>query len=315
MKNLILIVLCAGIAAGSELPRFECVDSVTVVDTVIRIRDLGRVSGLSEGQASSVGACVIGRSAPAGYVRFVNIDDVIKAASVQAGIPVTSSMAAHSRISVRTKAQIITVQSLLPQVRHYLDQNIQWPRSDWSVDIRNSTTVSVKCFSNDYAIDISGPKTQFPKGSIVLTATVNQFGTTTSIPVYCVIRVVTPVVVSARTIQKGEQLTKENFRIERQDITKFHCLPLRDVAQCAGMRARSTISAGKILDSQMFNAQPLVEKGEMVSIDYATQRIKISINGYARQSGTLGEKILVENPLTRNLIKSEIVGKGRVQVM
>jgi flagella basal body P-ring formation protein FlgA len=129
------------------------------------------------------------------------------------------------------------------------------------------------------------------------------------------VTVVTPVVTAKASIPRGSLLTSDNCSVERKDITNFAGLPFSSFSQLKDMIANRTIGPETILHEKLTTRMPVIGKDEQVYVIVDRGTVRISIIMRAREQGALGDKIWVENELTHKLLKTKIIGKGKVELL
>jgi flagella basal body P-ring formation protein FlgA len=142
-----------------------------------------------------------------------------------------------------------------------------------------------------------------------------QLSRTYSIPVLCKVTVFTPVVTAKAAISRGTALSTENCMLERKDITRFACAPFTSLSQLQDLIANRTIQQETILHEKLTTRQPIIGKDEQVDVVVDKRGVRISIIMRAREQGALGDRIWVENELTHKLLKTKIIGKGKVELL
>lgn len=123
------------------------------------------------------------------------------------------------------------------------------------------------------------------------------------------------VVVATRSIERGEPIANEAVTVERRDVTMILGKYYARYDQVNAMRAKMRIGMGRPLSVNYLEAIPLVERGDMVRILAKVGGITATTMGIARDSGTKGEHIVVQNADSREKLLAEVVGPGKVQVV
>lgn len=123
------------------------------------------------------------------------------------------------------------------------------------------------------------------------------------------------VVVAARSIDRGEALSEDGVVVERRDVTMMLGKYFSSLGQIDGMRARMRIGLGRPLNGHFVETIPLVERGDMVRIQARIGGIVAITTGIARDSGAQGDRIVVRNATSREMLQAEVIGPGTVQVV
>ncbi len=123
------------------------------------------------------------------------------------------------------------------------------------------------------------------------------------------------VVVANRAIERGETIAESAVVIERRDVTMLLGKYYARFDQVDAMQAKMRIGMGRPLSSNYLEAVPLVERGDMVRILAQVGGITATITGIARDSGSKGDHIVVQNAESREKLLVEVIGPGKVRVV
>jgi flagella basal body P-ring formation protein FlgA len=123
------------------------------------------------------------------------------------------------------------------------------------------------------------------------------------------------VAVADREILRDEPLTEAAVRFERRDVTRRLGRYVGSAEQLDGMRARSRISAGRLLDPRLMEQTPAVERRDQVRIEAVVGGVRAVVLGTADEAGAVGDRITVQNLESRERLLAEIVAPGVVRVV
>ena len=123
------------------------------------------------------------------------------------------------------------------------------------------------------------------------------------------------VVVASRQIERDEPLVQDALSVETQEITGRLGRYFRSVSDLKGMRTRTRVMAGRQVDPRMVEQIPAVERRDQVHIRAEIGRVAVSTLGEARESGAIGDRILVENLSSGEKVLAEVMGPGVVRVL
>jgi flagella basal body P-ring formation protein FlgA len=98
------------------------------------------------------------------------------------------------------------------------------------------------------------------------------------------------------------------------DITTFGPKPLFNTDSLTGVRAVRTINPGTILHTRLIETIPAIQKGDLVEILVCKGRVRVAVQGIAREPGKIGERIWVENTNSRKLVQAIVKNKGTVTI-
>jgi flagella basal body P-ring formation protein FlgA len=290
-------------------------DSATVNDTVIHLGDIAVFNAdASPEKLESLRNVVVGEAAPAGYCRKVNTDDVFAYVLKKGCAGFSFAKIQKKAITVATACQEKKVGEFKELIETYLNDSVKWQPGDYSVSVRN-TEEQWKCLKGPIRVSVTGLLTKYPKGNVNLKLVARQYSKIYSIPVICRVVVVTPVVTAKTAIPRGSLLTSENCAVERKDISNFAGYTFSSLSQLNDLVANRTIGPETILHEKLTAHVPIIGKDEQVYVVVDRGVVRISIIMRAREQGALGDKIWVENELTHKLLKTKIIGKGKVELL
>ncbi len=287
-------------------------DSSIVNDAVIKLGDIAQISGQSEVlQNSDLLRTAVGDAAPAGYVRYMNVYDIIHYMLKPLHKEIVFHANGAERVKIRTDAKIRRVSDYEDQILEYLHDNICWQRDNYSVSIQNSDR-QWRFYRKPSIVAVKGLAGPYPKGNTSLKLRITQGTNEFTIPVMCRVKVQTPVVVAAGNISRNQIIQENDLQILLMDITGYRYAPITEYSSIIGKIAVKTLSRGTILHKKCVKAVPEICKGDNVLIIMKKGPIEVSVPARAREEGTIGERIWVENLKTHKLIRVKIYKKGIV---
>lgn len=285
-----------------------------VNDSLIRLEDIAIVHGSNPLSVRSLQSVVIGKSAPPGYSRLVNVDDIVTYYIKSYMSDISIVPVGSKKISVRTDAMSYNVLQFQNKITAYLDSSVSWKKGNWTFEIQNSEQQWLG-YKLPYTSWVSGLKSGKSKGKVTLILNFSQGHRIKKIPIVCMLTVRAPVIVARRDIVRRSALSADDYEISTVDITRFAPEPCTDPKELIGVETKMSIKAGTIIHTHMIKQLPDVVRGETIVIMYAKGRITCTIRGIAREHGVTGDKIWVENSITKKLLRVVIVGKGRAALV
>jgi flagella basal body P-ring formation protein FlgA len=282
-------------------------DEAWVNDTAIFLGDVASISGCSAETAAQLKLAWVGRSAPPGFSRFMTPHDVAQYTLEPSNPSLQIAVKGPERIKICTNSREIKVSDFETKIRAYLAKKIKWNIGDYTVALIDSCK-SIRCLEREFETSVGGLENDRPKGFVNLCLRLNQRGKTLTLPFAVHITVKTPVLVATKTVQRGAAITPECMELDTRDITALRYAPLDTVSQLGELIAGRTISAGTILSDEFVKHKPVVTKGDIVYIAINKGAIRISVPARARENGSVGERIWVENTDTHHIFRVEIRG-------
>ena len=108
------------------------------------------------------------------------------------------------------------------------------------------------------------------------------------------VRVQAPVVVAARPLAGGQQLTAEDLTLQVAELTQLPAGVLSTVQEALGKVLSSGVVAGNPLRQDMLRAPILVRQGQSVRLVAQGQGFKVSSEGRALSNGAAGQQVQVK---------------------
>lgn len=120
--------------------------------------------------------------------------------------------------------------------------------------------------------------------------------------------------VAAADIEVNAKIRQENLRIERRRITR----PIANYSKAgdamAGLVAVRSIKAGDELTRDAFAVGLVVRTGDSVRIVGRSGDLNITVDGIAKASGRIGDRIPVANAESKTILQAIVAGEGVVRV-
>jgi len=128
------------------------------------------------------------------------------------------------------------------------------------------------------------------------------------------IRILTDVIVAARTLPKGTLLTESDFKKASVDSKKLRSAYFTQASQVKGLITKSTIYSGRVITAKKLRLPQLISRGDPVTITAINSAIRVSMKGIAIENGRLGDRIRVKNLSSSQTIDAKIVAKQQVEI-
>jgi flagella basal body P-ring formation protein FlgA len=303
-----VISLSDGFAMGKSSATLSFHDSVIVNDSVIYLSDIAVISCESTALSKDLASMVAGEAAPPGYSRFINTGDLLMYRILPKFQNVDIRTDKKKRISVNTDFVEKRVGDYQDVIQDYIKQHVTWKEGEWKVELKNPET-SWKCYNAPVDIKIEGLKSTCPRGQTQLELIANQYGRMIKIPVPSRIYVTVPVLVAQTNIPRGKILDSSDAMLQDIDISDYGPMPCYSAAEAIGKAATRSIAPGTILNTRLLAALPVVTKGDALSIGVEKGSVRIAVAAIARENGSVGQKIWVENAATHKLVRVTIKDK------
>ncbi len=122
------------------------------------------------------------------------------------------------------------------------------------------------------------------------------------------------VLVLARPVAFGHRLQASDLYLEERSFNRLGSFYTR-TDQVVNLVAKRDLPEGQVLVTSHLKVPQLVARNDLVTIIAQGRSFRVSTQGKARDGGTLGDTIQVENLDSRQLLRVQVIGNKRVRVL
>lgn len=142
-----------------------------------------------------------------------------------------------------------------------------------------------------------------------------RFDGNRSIPIWARVRLTVRGVlaVAARDLAQGRRLEPDDVRLEERTWFPLEPAGVAAVAGAAGRRLRYAVKAGEKIPPTALVQQPLVERGDMVTLEVESGGARLAISATAESAGRQGDLVAVRNSSSGKVVRGRVEEKGRVR--
>lgn len=300
---------------GAESPvSISFLDSVTVNDTAIYMRDIALITSPDSRLNDRIGMTITGESAPPGHSRFIVTSDLMMYRIKVLFKDIEFQINKSGRILVITACVERKIKEFREEILKQLQTMIAWKPHEWTLQIENEEN-SFTCFDAPLSVEIGRIANSAPHGAMQLQLMARQYDKCIRIPLNCRISVRTPVLVSRTTLFAGHKISLSDYDLLTKDITCLGPQPFFSPSEIDNCMTIRTITAGSIITKNSLKKIPDIQKGDNVSINISKGNVRITVAAVARESGSLGQKIWVQNAMTNKLVRVIITDKKSAQLL
>ncbi len=287
-------------------------DSITVNKADITLGDIAVIDCPTDKALSiKLAEKKVGTAAPAGFSRYLSVYELIQYLVTPYLSELNVKTNGIKRVKIRTAATVRTVIDYKDQINKYIADNVKWDREDYSVSIKNGDR-QWRCYKKPFSVTVDGLETPYPKGNVRLKLRIAQDSTELVVSIICRIKVQTTVVCVSETINRNQVISSDMIELKKMDITAYRYTPVTEISSVLNKIAVKTLSPGTIVHELCLKSLPEVSKGDIVYITLEKGNVRISVSARAREDGSIGDKIWVENTKSHKLIQVKVAGKGVV---
>ena len=193
---------------------------------------------------------------------------------------------------------------------------------DWKdLDIRVTLKYADRTFKG--LSDLSGDlgfeivevyKNLKPVGNVIFPIKVTAGEKTEKMFVRAKVEVFKKVVVAAKKIKRGDQITANDLSLAEKDIAMLPNKYLGGVKQAVDTEAKTTIPKGSTIFAWMIKKTPLVHRGSEIAVRVSASNLLVKAQGVALEDGYQGEKIKVKTKNTNKTLEGILVSANEVEV-
>lgn len=314
--SVVKIFLLFNISAAAQSKVLIRVSAETTLKNErVLLGDIAEISGANEETASRLKTISLGYAPAIGMTREV-FKDRLRLMISAAGFSENSfAIDAPPKIIIRRVGQMLS-QNMLREtvekailsdfqnkyiaakiVRLDLPQFIQIPAGNF--EIRASASAVANLFA-PFSVSIEIRHDE---------KTVKRFSATAQI------EATAEVLVAARDLLAGEKISAADVRRETRRLEKSLAAYLRDEKNLRGTVLLKNLSAGTEITTETVAAGYVVRAGDAVRIVGESGKMQIIINGEARASGKIGDRVSVKNLQSGAILQAVVVDEGIVKVL
>ena len=115
------------------------------------------------------------------------------------------------------------------------------------------------------------------------------------------------VVCTTRQLKKGEIISKNEVRLVRKNISRLSARVLTDISPTIGLMVRRDIKESTCLKEWMLEKNPLVERGDVITILAEKGGIRVTVPGMILKRGYKGDLVKIRNSMSSKTIYARII--------
>jgi flagella basal body P-ring formation protein FlgA len=135
------------------------------------------------------------------------------------------------------------------------------------------------------------------------------------LPATATVTVTGALVVTTRTVARGESLKPEDLNESQRVITDVPLRRLPRLHELVGSRALRALPAGEAVPDNAVTLRRKVEPGDSVTVIAASGAVEVTGTFVAADGGQPGRVIRVINPQTRRFLRGRVLENGKIEVI
>lgn len=129
------------------------------------------------------------------------------------------------------------------------------------------------------------------------------------------VEVLVPAVHSTKSLVRGDTLSRSDLQLKKIPYNKLRGQYYTSFQPLEGRQLKRTVSAIKLLTSNMLEPDFLVRKGDSVMIQAGSGALQVSMPGVALENGSLKENIRVRNRSSGKVVDAKVISEGKVSIL
>lgn len=128
------------------------------------------------------------------------------------------------------------------------------------------------------------------------------------------VKVIKPVVVSARPLSANQTLTARDVRLEALDIADLRHGYKESLELVIGQQLKYPLSVGMVIPTRSLKQEQVVRRGEQIVLVAMAGTMEVRMNGTALDDASVGEKVKVKNSSSKRVVEGVVHAPGIVKV-
>ena len=285
-------------------------NKATVSDDLVKIKD---VATMDSSMRNRIGDLVIAVSPGLGKTGTLQKQEIYEKL-VGNGIQPLTIKGPNSVIVLR-KGIIVEPSFFEKMVHQYIVTHSRW-KNGVHVEILTSKKIAVPGTGIQWQLTPANGEDFF--GNILFK--IKALSTVTNEAIYsnwivAKLKIVQPVAISNRSIQKNEMITESDIRWENREITAFVKDAILDKREIIGQKSGRIIRPNSVITGSLLGKRLLVQRGAIALLVAQLKGIKATSTVKALASGSYGDTVRAMNLRSKKIISAVVTGKNTLEVI
>ncbi len=300
-------------AQGKKL-RIQTHKTVYVDHEKVRLQDIAKITGTDTSAIGMAGKIVVGKSPLPGKERIVRLDYLKIRLKQNRLDPDLIDMGNSGDVLVKRGFVEISTQKITRLVSNFIKNHMPWDEKEANIKKINVSSgiklpkgkITHKIYpskNNDYLGLTNICVAFYVNGKIYRKVWVSAY-----------IQVFTRVLVAARPLGKYQPITGNDVNYKVMDLSNIPSNAVKHMDDVVGKRTSRVIYPQTVISEDKIENPPLIRRGDLVTITAASNGLKITATGVAKQLGRKGEMVKVVNIDSNKTIYAFVTGSGTVSV-
>ena len=311
----LLILLLLLMAPITKARSIRIDSSVETRASDIRLGDIAHLSGEADFIAQ-VKDIILGQAPLPGYQNYIYREQIISALEAEEIEVNRIDFDIPYQISISADYTSLDIDNLITKGREYIYQNLDYEESDIEIETLNAPDDILRPYG-EVELEIANIRNTNLLGRITIPMEIYIDGNLyRRVHLRYQVGVWKEVLIAKDDLSRGDNLSRSDFEIEQRKITSSNTdyISAND-DNLSSYELRTALRAGRALESRMITLPDLVDRWSDVQLIAQVGEVQISTQARARESGQLGDRIIVENKTSGERIEAEVIGQGQVRAV
>ncbi len=119
---------------------------------------------------------------------------------------------------------------------------------------------------------------------------------------------------TARPLMKGTVPDRDDLYLSLLSVNRIPRGAIKEWQELEGKILKRSLQANSVITTTVLKNRPLIKRGDKVLLIYRAKGLRVTAMGIARESGALGDDIMVVNLASKRYIKGVVEDEGVVSV-
>lgn len=286
---------------------------VEIGKQVISLGDIATFTGMPEDMVESLSGMEVGKAPPPGQTRTLSLA-IVRVRLRQAGHdPDSVKISGPVTIMVSTRSAVVTGDEVTRAVEDYVKANMPWNPGEAKISVSQGQD-RILVPDGDIEIQVEPlSTTKFLGTTSVRVKLFTDGEMCRTFHVRVRLDVAKEVVVAKRTIQRHETISREDLALEICDLSNVPSDVAFDPLLVVGMMAKHTIPAIRPITFGSIQCPPVIQRGDLVTLEAVSGGVIVVIPGEALESGALDDLIRVRNASSGTVVRARVIDSQRVR--
>jgi flagella basal body P-ring formation protein FlgA len=302
--------VCTSILASTVV---RVPDSVLVSKPFITLGEIADIRGEDQQILELLKAVRLGRAPRPGGMKEIR-GDSIETKILQSGVEAeTVTLYLPEKVAVKTDGVEISPQEIEDKVKQFILQKVPWDSKNVAIMVSPVEALTLPQGKVTYELSTRRKEDFLGSANIALVFLVDG-QVTKKIQVHVTVDVIQEVMVSNRSLNRHDVISREDVRPEKMNLAELQADVITEPGEVIGKRTKRNLDVNTPLRLTFLEIPPLVKRGDMVTIVAETDVLKITTKGVVTESGCKGDMVRVVNVNSRKELFAKVRDARTVEV-